>query len=117
MLVTPASALQAVTALTGTVLLALGNANIRLRATIEYGVLWIVALLFSVHYGLDQVAIAFSIASLLYTPRLLMLALPLIGCSLTLYLRTLVTPTVATCLCMAAYQFYYTDFLKQLLSS
>jgi PST family polysaccharide transporter len=103
MLAAPASALQAVTALTGTVLLVLGHAGIRLRMTIEAGALWLVALLLSVRHGLDCVAVSYSMTAVLYAPRSLMLSLPLIGCATSLYWRTLITPVLVTCLCLFTY--------------
>jgi O-antigen/teichoic acid export membrane protein len=103
MLVAPICALQAVTSLNATILLVLGHANIRLRTTIESGVLWIIALLISVSNGLDSVAIAFTSVGLLYAPRSLMLSLPMIECSVLSYVRTLIIPACVTSVCIAVY--------------
>jgi PST family polysaccharide transporter len=104
MLVAPASALQAVTALVGTVRTVLGRTDLQLRISIEFACVWLVALLVSVSYGLEWAAMAFNAVVILYTPRALMLTLPLIGCSLLAYARTLIRPALVTAVCIIGYQ-------------
>jgi len=103
-LVAPAVAIQTVTALRGTVVMAVGRSDIILRQSLENGVLWIAALLLSVFFGLEQVAIAFDIVTLLYLPRSLMLSLPLIEMPSATYLRSMLAPIIATALAIAAYE-------------
>lgn len=103
MLVSAACALQAVTALFGTVLLILGRADIQRRTTLEFGILWVVTLLVAVRFGIEAVAIAYNIIVLLYVPRTLHFVLPLMDCTLTTYLKALCVPTITTIGCVLAY--------------
>lgn len=96
MIVAASCAVNAVTSLSATVLLALGRTDIRIRTTIEFGGLWLASLLVSVWFGLEWVAIAFNLATLAYTPRTVMLLLPHIGCKNAEYWRTMLTPSIAT---------------------
>lgn len=104
MLVAASCTLQAVTALGSTIMLVLGRADRRLRATIEFGVIWVAALLASVSFGLEWAAITFNVAVLLYSPRQLMLVLPLIECRAGTYWKTLAAPALATLGCIAVYE-------------
>ena len=103
LLLAPACALQTVTALGGTVRMALGRTDIQLRATVEFGVIWIATLLTSAWFGLEWVALAYNCAVLLYSPRSLALVLPLIECSAVVYVATLITPAVVTLACIAIF--------------
>ena len=96
MLVAPIGAVQAVTAIGGTVTMALGRSDIQLRIAAEFGIVWIIALISSVSFGLDTVAIGYDCAVLLYVPRSLSLTLPLIGCSVTAYLWVFAVPVFIT---------------------
>ncbi len=103
MLVATASAMQAVTGICGTVRLVLGRTDYQLRGTIEVGSIWLVALLCTVQFGLEWVGLAYSIVFILYTPRTLMLTLPLIDCSGWAYARAIAVPAVITLLCVGAF--------------
>ena len=103
MLVAPASAVQAVTALVATVLLVLGRADLRLRAALEQAVIWAAALLITVSYGLEVVGITYTVVSLLYAVRTVHMALPLIGCTLGRYADALWRPALLTALLAAVY--------------
>ena len=103
LLAAPACALQAVTGLTGTVMMVLGRTDIQLRRTVEAGVIWVIALLSAVWFGLKWTVVAYDAAVLLYSPRSLLLVLPLVECSLSSYARALATPTLATLACVAAF--------------
>lgn len=103
MLVSAASALQAVMGLCGTVRMVLGRTDYQLKITIESGILWIIGLMFTVRFGLDWLAIAYSIVFILYSPRMLMLALPLIDCPPGDYIRAVIGPLLVTLLCVAAF--------------
>ena len=102
-IVAPACALQAVTALGGTVRMALGRTDVQLRVTVESGIIWIATLLIVVSFGLERVALAYNWAMLLYSPRAVMLVLPLIECSAWTYVRTIIAPVVVTMVCVATY--------------
>ena len=103
LILAPVSALLQLTALSGTFMLALGRTDIQLRKTVEFGFIWITALLTSVRFGLEWTAIAYSCAVILYTPRSLMLALPLMECPALLYTRALMIPSMVTCGCIAGF--------------
>jgi O-antigen/teichoic acid export membrane protein len=98
MIVAPVSAMQAVTALGGTVMMVIARTDIQLRASAEFGFLWLGSLLVSVWFGVWWVAIAYNCAVLLYLPRLLRLILPLIGCSYGTYLGAFIIPAISTSL-------------------
>ncbi len=103
MLVAAICALQAVAALWGTIRMLLGRTDWQLRVTVESSILWLVTLFATVRFGLDWLAIAYSIVNLLYMPRGLMLVLPLINCSYSEYIRVLLGPAFATCCCIVAF--------------
>jgi len=103
MIVAPAYALQALTGLSGTIMMVVGRTDIQLKSTMEFTVLWIATLLISVWFGLEWAAISYDCIVLIYSPRLLMLVLPLIECSLLSYFRTLMIPAMATLVCISVF--------------
>jgi O-antigen/teichoic acid export membrane protein len=102
--VAPVGALQAVTALGGTFLMAAGRTDIQVRIIAESGVLWVVTLLVSVWFGISAVAIAYNLAVLAYLPRSLYLVLPVIGCSLGEYFGAVAIPMIATLIGVALFE-------------
>jgi PST family polysaccharide transporter len=96
MILATAGALQAMMALGGDIMLIMQRSDLRLRMTIEFGAIWLCALLLSVWHGVYWVAIAYNCAVLLYVPRTLWLLLPLIQCSFTMYLKAMIVPALAT---------------------
>jgi O-antigen/teichoic acid export membrane protein len=103
MLVAPTCALQAVTSLCGTMLLVLGRADIRLKTTVESGIIWIICLVASVNLGIDAVAVMYDVVAFLYLPRTLSFVLPLIQCSASAYLRAIGVPIIITTICSGLY--------------
>ncbi|MES2983754.1 MAG: lipopolysaccharide biosynthesis protein [Pseudomonadota bacterium] len=103
MLAALGSAVQAVTGLCGTVRLVMGRTELELRSTVEFGLLWLTALFVASWFGLAAVAVSFSVAMLLYTPRSMRLVLPLIGCRSRDYLATFVLPVITTAICIGLY--------------
>ena len=69
MIVAPFCALQAVTAVGGTIRMILGRTDIMLRTTVESNFVAILILLVFVRFGLNWTAISYNVASLLYFPR------------------------------------------------
>jgi O-antigen/teichoic acid export membrane protein len=104
MIVAPACALQAVTAIGGTVRMVLGRTDIMLRTTVEFGVLRIIGLVLTVWFGLEWTAFSYNLAVLLYCPRSLMLILPAVGGTVRAYFRLLAVPIVVTVACMALFR-------------
>ena len=96
MILATAGAVQAMTALGRDIMLVLGRADLRLRMTIEFGLLWLCALLLSVFFGIYWVAVAFSCAVVFYLPRLLWLILSLIQCPFKSYLEAVIVPILVT---------------------
>jgi len=96
MILAMAGAVQAMMALGKDIMLVLGHANLRLRTTIEFGLLWLCALLLSVFFGIYWVAVAFNCAVVFYLPRLLWLILSLIQCPLKSYLEAVIVPILVT---------------------
>jgi PST family polysaccharide transporter len=102
-LVAPACTLSSVTSLCGTMMLVMGRADVRLKLTLEFGVLWVIILLSSVSFGLEVAAVAYNLAVFCYTPRTLLMVLPLIDCPAATYWRALVVPTAITGICVTTY--------------
>jgi O-antigen/teichoic acid export membrane protein len=104
MIAAPAAAVQAVTGLRITYLLALGKTTVQLRTTTEACLMAVAALAISVSFGVTWVVVAFNVAIFLYLPRALMLLLPLINCTMGEYLRTMFWPVATT---LAGCALYY----------
>lgn len=92
-LMAPAGALQTVTNMNGGLLQAIGRTGARLRLTVEYAILWVIAAPLLSLISLEAVAFGFSALFLLYLPRLLHLYLAPIGCGVGDYLKALAAPT------------------------
>jgi PST family polysaccharide transporter len=104
MVVAPACALQAVTAIGGTVRMALGRTDIVLKTTVEFGLLRLLALVAVVRFGLEWTAFSYNVAVLLYSPRSLMLILPIVGGTLLSYVRVIAVPIAVTLGCIAVFR-------------
>jgi len=96
MILATAGAVQAMMALGRDIMLVLGRADLRLRTTIEFGLLWLCALLLSVFFGIFWVAVAFNCAVVFYLPRLLWLILSVVQCPVKLYLEAVIVPILVT---------------------
>jgi O-antigen/teichoic acid export membrane protein len=96
MILATAGAVQAMMALGGDIMLVLGRADLRLRTTIEFGLLWLCAVLVSVFFGIYWVAVAFNCAVVFYLPRPLWLILSLIECPFKSYLEAVIAPILVT---------------------
>lgn len=96
MIAAPAGALQAVTGLRSTFLLALGKTQQQLKTTLEGSLIQVFALCASVYFGVTWVVVAFTVATFIYFPRAMTLMLPLIECSFVQYLRTMFWPVLTT---------------------
>lgn len=99
----PLSALQQLTALSGTIMLVMGRTDLQFKTSAEFGVIWLAALLPSVWFGLEWTAVAYTCAVALYTPRALMFCLRLIECSALSYISVLAIPTLVSFACVAAF--------------
>ena len=84
-LIAPAAALQPVTAILGTFLMALGRTDVQMRLAAQFAAVWLVGLMLSVWYGIEAVAAAYSICAVLFSLWSLRVCLPLVDCSLTVY--------------------------------
>jgi hypothetical protein len=70
----------------------LGKADVQMRIAFETAVIWLIALMLVVHHGVVTAAYTYSIIILLYSPRTLMMTLPLINCTMREYLTALALP-------------------------
>ena len=95
-LVAPAAALQPVTAILGTFLMALGRTDVQMRLAAQFAAVWLVGFMLSVWYGIEAVAAAYSTCALCFSVWSLRVCLPLVNCSLTIYARTLLWPIALT---------------------
>jgi PST family polysaccharide transporter len=103
MLAAPAAALQTVTTLRGTFMMVMGRTDVQLRSNIEFFSILIVALLASVHFGIEWAVVGYSCAVFLYFPRSMALILPLIECRPMAYLRAMAVPVAVAMACAVAY--------------
>jgi PST family polysaccharide transporter len=95
-LIAPAAALQPVTAILGTFLMALGRTDIQMRLAGQFAAVWLVGLMLSVWYGIEAVAGSYSICAVLFSLWSLRMCLPLMACSLAAYARVLLWPMALT---------------------
>ena len=96
MLIAPAAAWQPVTAIIGTFLMALGRTDIQKRLAMQYAIFWLSGLMVSVWYGIEAVAAAYTVCALLFPFWSLRITLPLVNCTPTAYVRTLIWPLTLT---------------------
>jgi O-antigen/teichoic acid export membrane protein len=92
MLIAPATALQPVTALLGTFLMALGRTDMHLRIAKRFALVWSVGILLTVWKGAFSLAICYAVVSLVCSGLSLKESLPLLGCSFKDYLKRLLAP-------------------------
>jgi len=103
-LIAPAAALQPVTAILGTFLMALGRTDVQMRLAGQFAALWLVGLMLSVWYGIEAVAATYSICALLFAVWSLRVCLPLVDCSFACYARVFSWPMALTVSAMLGYQ-------------
>lgn len=108
-IIMPAAAVQAVTALCGTIMLVYGRTDVQVRVASEMGAIAVLNLLISSWFGLHWVALGYVTIIILYTPRLLMLTLPVIDCAPMRYLRSILVPIMATSCGAVIYQLLSAD--------
>lgn len=92
MWLSPAAIILCITALRGTLAIALGQTTIWLKQSYEITLMSILALICAVPFGIQWVAVAYSFAIMLYIPRSLSKILPLIDVSLSDYFKTMYIP-------------------------
>ena len=103
-LIAPAAALQPVTAILSTFVMALGRTDLQMRLAGQFAVLWIFGLMLSVWYGIEAVAATYSICTLSFSLWTLRACLPLVDCSLTSYGRAFLCPMALTALAIFGYR-------------
>lgn len=103
-------ALQAIATVGETVVYALGRADIQLRNTGEYTLLWLGALVLTISHGLTAAALAYSLSTTLYLTRYLHRVLPLMELSIAEYLATLTRPLLASAGGIACYLVLSSEF-------
>lgn len=89
-----AGLVQTVVTFNGPLLQATGRTGARLRLTIEFALLWALSVPVIAQFGVEAVAIGFSVVNLIYLPRLLSISLKPIDCSLAEYAKALMGPTL-----------------------
>jgi O-antigen/teichoic acid export membrane protein len=93
----PVGALVAVVGLNGPLLMAVGRTDLRLRLTVEFTVLWAVAVPFLAFNGVMAVTIGYAALFLLYLPRTLQLFLRPIGGDIPGYFAAMAVPIAVSC--------------------
>ena len=105
MLVAPAMAIQCVSNSIVVFLMALGRTDIQVRLATLTALLWLAAMLASIWFGIDAVAISYSICIILMLAWTLRHALPILNCSASTYLQGLRGPIVVAAIDTALYYF------------
>lgn len=100
----PAIAIQSVTAILGAFLMADGRTDVQLRLAVQNSVIWLIGLSCSVWYGLESVAITYSLCSIGFTCWALRVNLSVIVCRVVPYGRCFCWPAVATIFALAIYR-------------
>lgn len=111
MLMAPAAALGSVTALQGTIAMSHGQSQIMLRTAGEICVLQLLLILLSAPFGFYAVVASISAAQILYSPRSLMLILPLIDLPIMRFYSCLTTPTLSTACGLGAYYYLSQSYI------
>ena len=106
----PAAIISSITCLRGIIAVAFGHTGIWLRQATETTILFTLALVLSVTFGIEWVAIGYTIAVLLYMPRSLLEILPLIDLKFIEYIKTIIIPTLITIVSLAVYVFIAATF-------
>lgn len=105
MLVAPATAIQCVSNSINVFLMAMGRTDIQVRlATLTAG-LWMAAMCASIWFGIEIVAISYSVCILVMFVWTLRQALPILNCTVELYLRCLHGPLLVATLDTLLYYF------------
>ena len=121
MLIAPMAVVTCVTALRGTVVMALGRTDIIVRQAFEIAVFSILALCVAVSYGLEVVAMTLTAVNLIYTPYALSKVFPLIGLNLKKYVCVIYMPLATTSCSIFSYLYLidlyqFTDVYKFILA-
>ena len=108
-LIAPSAALQPVTAILGTFLMALGRTDVQMRLAAQFASVWLIGLLSSLWFGVEAVAATYSVFSILFSFWSLRVGLPLLNCSFRVYIRALALPGALTFFGILAYSFIRKD--------
>lgn len=102
-IIIPAAAIQPVTGIIGTFVLAIGRPDIQLKLTTQSTILWMACLFGSVWFGLTAIAVAFTVSTLVFSLWSLRVMLPLVGCSFRDYAKAVGAQIVIAMVAAAAY--------------
>ncbi len=94
LIIAPMGAMHGIAILYGTVLMATGETNLRLRIAVEMALYWLVLLASAVSFGIQVIAIAHTVWFLSYFPRLTRLFLSSIDCKRSTYFSLFLTPSI-----------------------
>jgi len=103
-LIAPAAALQPVTGILGTFLMALGRTDVQMRLALQFAAVWLVGLMLSVWFGIEAVAAAYSGCALLFSFWSMRVILPLLDCSFAVYARVFLWPMTLTASAVLVYR-------------
>lgn len=121
MLIAAASSLNAVMGISNIIRIVLGRTDLQLRIVTEQGLLWVFMLLSVASYGIEWLAIAYSIVFIAYAPRQLMITLPIIRCTYGVYFKSIIIPIVCTLIGIGSYtiivDFYSINLYMQIITA
>ncbi len=103
MLASPAAIVMCVTALRGTVVMALGRTDIIVRQNLEMVLLLLSAICGAVSYGLDAVVITITVVGVVYVFYALREVFVFINLRFSTYLRAIYRPVLMMLLCAGSY--------------
>ncbi|MDB5492392.1 MAG: lipopolysaccharide biosynthesis protein [Micavibrio sp.] len=96
MILAPAAAVQTVIAMKGTIAMALGRTDIMMRQSWELSILALVLLFCAVSFGIEAVAVAATLAAVLYAPRALLQITRLINLPVRDFIGVITVPAITT---------------------
>jgi O-antigen/teichoic acid export membrane protein len=105
MLVAPAMAIQCVSNSINVFLMALGRTDIQVRLATLTAALWLAAMFASIWFGIEVVAISYTVCILVMFAWTLHQAMPILNCSTWTYLRCLHVPLLVATLDTLLYYF------------
>ena len=109
LLLAPATILQSVTALRGTIMMALGQTQLILRQTFQFAAISLILFIIFIWFGIEWTAIAVTLTTLITLPYFLYQTFSLIDLGFKDYIRSIITPVILTLIMVAIY--IYIDHL------
>lgn len=105
MLLSPSVVVLSVAALRNTIAMAYGKTDILMRQALEVSFIHIIALICTINFGIEWIAIGITTVTILYTPRSLYQIFSLIHLDMKDYLRAILLPIIFTIIAISVYAY------------